>query len=144
MAKTSPKLKREIFRYIEFELYQYEENKKMIEQIRDDILYQYGQPYARDGVKTQRAAPGDPTGQAALKLITTSALAHAERTARAIEEALARLTGQHRAIFEKQYQEKKPWRKICTELNICESGYFKKRRELVFMVGVQMGLIIHA
>mgnify|MGYP000872409590 CR=1 FL=1 len=130
------KLDRAVFRYIEHELYNYDETKREIEELRMDII---------EKAPLKEAIPGtgyvsDPTARKAMKLVTSTALARMERTVRAIDRALARLTDEHRQLFELKYRQCLPWQRVCELIPLSERSYFRLRRELVLMVALEMGL----
>lgn len=130
------KLDRAVFRYIEHELYNYDETKREIEELREDII---------EKAPLKEVVPGtgfisDPTARKAIKLVTSTAIARMERTVRAIDRALARLSDEHRQLFDLKYRQCLSWQKICDEMPVSERTYFRLRRELVYMVAVEMGL----
>lgn len=130
------KLDRAVFRYIEHELYNYDETKKEIEELRMDII---------EKGPLKEAVPGtgyvsDTTARKAIKLVTNTALARMERTVRAIDRALARLSDDHRQLFELKYRQCLPWQRVCELIPLSERSYFRLRRELVLMVALEMGL----
>ena len=131
------KLDRAVFRYIEHELYNYDETKKEIEELREDII-------ERAPLKETVPNMGyisDPTARKALKLVSSTAIARMERTVRAIERALARLSDDHRQLFELKYRQCLPWKRVCELMPVSERTYFRLRRELVIMVAFEMGLL---
>lgn len=130
------KLEKSVFRYIEHELYNYKYTLKTIEDLRENII---------DAAPLRETVPSvgfisDPTARKVTKLVTNTALARMTRTVTAIERALDRLNQDHRAIFELKYCQSLPWKKVCDELPVSERTYFRLRRELVYMVALEMGL----
>lgn len=132
------KIPRAVFRYIEHELYNYEATKKEIKELRKDIILSSppreivaanGDRHYSDTVKVK-----------AVKLVTSTALARMSRVVTAIERALARLTEEHRRIFELKYCQCLPWQQVCNEMPTSERTYFRLRRELVLMVACELGL----
>ncbi len=130
------KLPRAVFRYIEHELYNYDKTRQEIEDLRETIIEK---PPAREVV------PGvgrvsDPTARKAIKLLTSTTLARMSRTVAAIDRALARLTDEHRRLFDLKYRQCLPWQRVCDELSTSERTYFRLRHELVAMVACELGL----
>ena len=130
------KLEKSVFRYIEHELYNYRYTVQTIQELRESII---------DAVPLKETVPGtgyisDPTARKATKLVTNTALARMTRTVAAIERALDKLKQDHRALFELKYCRAIPWKRICDEMAISERTYFRLRRELVYMVALEMGL----
>ena len=130
------KLEKSVFRYIEHELYNYKYTIQTIADLRENII---------GAVPLRETVPGtgyisDPTARKATKLVTNTALARMTRTVAAIEKALNRLNQDHRAVFELKYCQFLPWKKVCDELPVSERTYFRLRRELVYMVALELGL----
>jgi len=130
------KLSRAVFRYIEHELYNYDQTLAEIEFIRDDIIEA---PPLKEAVPSTGFI-SDPTGRKAAQLVTNTALARMARTVKAIDKALARLTDNHRALFDLKYRQYLSWQQVCQELPVSERTYFRIRRELVQMVATELGL----
>jgi len=130
------KLEKSVFRYIEHELYNYKYTLQTIEDLRENII---------DSVPLRETVPSagfisDPTARKATKLVTNTALARMTRTVAAIEKALNRLNQDHRAVFELKYCQALPWKRVCDEMPVSERTYFRLRRELVYMVAMELGL----
>lgn len=131
------KLPRAVFRYVEHELYNYDYHLEKIEQIREKII---------EASPLRETVPGkgyvsDPTAKKAVNLVSSKAIARMTTVVNAIDRALARLTDNHRALFELKYRQALPWQQVCRELPTSERSYFRIRRELILMVAVELGLI---
>lgn len=131
------RIERSIFRYVEHELYCYDTTKKLLKEIEEDIIY--SQP-VRETIGNVGFV-SDPTARKAMKLISSPYLAHMTRVVNAIDNTLARLTDDHRKLFEYKYRQCLPWQRICSLLAVSESTYFKLRHEIVAGVALQLGLI---
>lgn len=130
------KLPRAVFRYIEHELYNYDNTLNEIQRIRDEII---------DALPVRETIPdagyiSDPTAKKATKLVTNTALVRMTRTVAAIDKALSRLPESHRALFYMKYRQDLPWQQVCVEMSVSERSYFRMRRELVEMVALELGL----
>lgn len=130
------KLPRAVFRYIEHELYNYDNTLNEIQRIRDEII---------DALPVRETIPdagyiSDPTAKKATKLVTNTALVRMTRTVAAIDKALSRLPENHRALFNMKYRQDLPWQQVCVEMSVSERSYFRMRRELVEMVALELGL----
>lgn len=130
------KLPRAVFRYIEHELYNYDNTLNEIQRIRDEII---------DALPVRETIPdagyiSDPTAKKATKLVTNTVLVRMTRTVAAIDKALARLSDNHRALFDLKYRQDLSWQQVCQELPVSERTYFRIRRELVHMVATELGL----
>jgi RinA family phage transcriptional activator len=131
-----PRLNKAYWRYIENELYNYDDTKELIVNLREDII---------NHTPTKELVPGtgyvsDPTARKATKLVSSKAIARMMTVIKAIDKALARLTDDHRAIFELKYRQALPWQQVCQELPTSERSYFRLRRELILMVAYELGL----
>ena len=130
------RLNRAVFRYVEHELYNYDNTMVEMQNLREDII---------DRTPTRETVPGkgyvsDPTAKKAVNLVSSKAIARMTTVVNAIDRALARLTDNHRALFELKYRQALPWQQVCQELPASERTYFRLRRELVIMVAVELGL----
>lgn len=130
-------IKRPVFKYIEHELYNYDEIKQSLVEIREDVLE--GSPPPPDGTPNLKGQVVKPTEIKILKL-STPAILHMERTIRAIDRALNRLDDTHRHLFELKYRQELNWQKVCMTMPISERTYFRARGELVGQVAEELGL----
>ena len=130
------KLTRAVFKYIEHELYNYDSTLEEIENLREDII---NAPPLRETVPSSGYV-SDPTARKAAKLVTNTALVRMARTVAAVDKSLARLTDDHRAVFELKYRQGLRWQQVCVEIPTSERTYFRLRRELVHMVALELGL----
>lgn len=125
-----------VWRYIEHELYSYEQTKRDLEYIREEIIE--GQPFSEIPVQT---GPGNPTEKKGIKLITSPGIIRLTRTADAIEKTLNQLSEEHTLLFNLKYCQGKDWRIVCQEIPTSERSYFRLRREIVTMVAEKLGMI---
>lgn len=130
------RIERRVFRYVEYELYNYDNTKKELERCREEILESSPSP---PEIKVQSGL-GDPTSKK-VELLTSTYIARAEQTINAIERSLNMLTDMHRMLFKLKYQDCLPWQEVTIEMEISERTYFRIRRELVVTVAQQLGLI---
>lgn len=125
-----------VFKYIEYELYAYEQTKKEVESYKEYII---------EGTPTMDVRGGsgisDSTASKSIKLLSSAFLLKAERTIKAIDKSLEMLGEKHKKLFELKYLDCLPWREVYLEMNISDRTYFRLRRELVIIVGMQLGLI---
>lgn len=134
------RLPRAIFRYVEHELYHYDETQKELQELRQEIVSISASP---GFVIVNENNVSDSVARKVVKLVTNTAIARMTRTLAAIDKALMRLTEHHRQVFELRYRKHLPWQEICQEMSIDRSTYFRYRSQLVFMVAVEMGLVKH-
>ena len=130
------RINKSVFRYIEFELYNYQETKRELERYKEEILESTNIPEVN--VQTM---PGNVTESKAIKITSSPFVMRAEKTIKAIDKALAILGEQHWRIFKLKYCDCMPWQEVCLEMDISDRTYFRWRRELVMTVGQQLGLI---
>ena len=97
-----------------------------------------GTPFQEVSVQTN---PGNPTAQKAIKLTSSAFVVQAEKVISAIDRSLAILGDKYMELFEYKYQKGLPWQEVCLEMDISDRTYFRWRRELVAMVGQQLGLL---
>ena len=130
------KIDKSIFRYIEHELYSYDETKRELARYREDVLE--GTHFPEVSV---RSDPGDSTASKVIKLTLSAFVMHAEKVINAVDKSLAILGDKHRELFKYKYQKGLPWQEVCLEMDISDRTYFRWRRELVMTVGQQLGLL---
>lgn len=130
------KIDKSVFRYIEHELYQYAETKKEIELYREEIIE--SRPNSEVSVQS---GLGDSTASKGIKLMTSPFILKAEKTIRAVDNSLNMLCDNHRKLFELKYIQGLPANEVYLEMNISERSYYRIRRQLVTVVGQQLGLI---
>lgn len=133
------RIERRVFKYVEYELYNYDNTKREIEFYREKIIE--GTPNREIGMNVQSGTAGDPTARKALTLAGSAFLAHAERVISSIDKALSMLSEKHRELFKLKYQECLSWQEVALELGVSDRTYFRMRRELVAAVAQQLGLI---
>ncbi|NPV90091.1 MAG: hypothetical protein HPY50_04855 [Firmicutes bacterium] len=136
-AVRAGRIERAVFRYIEHELFRYDATIDDILEIREEIIEE---EYAPE-VKVSGGQLNDATRRRATRLATDAVLIRMTRVVVAIDRALDRLGDRHRLLFELRYRRLLQWPQICLEMSISERTFFRMRRELVLMVGSELGLI---
>lgn len=133
------KLNKATFRYIEAELFNYDETKADLEAMQEDIrestpaMIMSGDRISGGGISNVPEKKG-------IKLLTNKVIMRMERTLKAIDKSLSMLGEEHNQIFELKYRKNMNWRRVIMEMPTSQDTYFRKRRELVHMVAVQLGL----
>lgn len=130
------RINKAVFRYIEFELYNYEQTKKDLELERERILE--SSPCQEVAVQSDI---GDSTANKAIKLTTSAFILKAEKIVNAINKSLDILGDNHNKLFDLRYIDGRPEKEVYLVMNISRGHYFKIRRELVETVGLQLGLL---
>jgi RinA family phage transcriptional activator len=141
LAKTD--FRKYIFKYVEYELYNYDASKSRLTEIRGDILRDLPRDVPRDEY-TSRGLPGSPTENKAVALTTNSAIAHIERTIAAIDTARRMMNQDQRTLCDEKYRQGKPWRRICREQYWSESKYHRIRNKVVQKTAECMGFWLPA
>ena len=130
------KINKSVFRYIEHELYNYSQTKKDLALYREQVLE--GTPFPEVSVQT---GPGDTTASKAVQLASSAFVVQAERVLSSVDKALTILGDKHRELFRLKYQMGTSWPNITIDMGISDRTYYRLRRELVCMVGQQLGLV---
>ena len=132
-------IKRANFKMIEAELYCYEESKRQLEFLREDIIE--STPSHEINVKT---GPGDPTQTKVIKLVNSREIIEMERRLKAIDKAIEILKTSNEPrkyellrmkYFERRYTDVG----ICMELGISERTFYRWRREIIELIANFLG-----
>ena len=128
-----------VYRYIEYELYHYEQYKRDIKRERERILE--GSPPPPDGMP-KGGKEGKPTEEKAVRLSSSASIAAMERVVEAVDMALKRLTDRHRRLFALLYVSGR-WDKyaVCNELYMSYATFKRYKWELIVAVGQELGLV---
>lgn len=132
------RIDKRLYRYIEYELYHYEQYKKDIQVQRNRII---------DGATTNDGQPkgtdiGNPTEMKGIKLMTSASIVSMERVVRAVDNALKSLGVQHDQIFKMLYiSGRRDIYAMCDDMHVSYETFKRRKRELIYRVGVELGLI---
>ncbi len=133
------KLERAVFKYIEHELYGYEETVNQLETLKDNIRQET--PFRELSMTgTDAGKISNLTESKGIRLITNRAIVRMEATIRAIDNALALLSEEHNDLYELKYRQRKTWQQICGDMPTSRRSYFRLRRDIVEAVALEMGL----
>lgn len=133
------KLKKGTFKHIESELYAFEDTKKEIEWIREEILHRT--PMI-DNPEGRSNAPSDPTATTATLLMTHRRLDQLERIVKAIDQIYQELPDDKKKLIKLKYWTKpqtKTWEGIAQEINISRRQALRWRNEIVFAIADAIG-----
>jgi len=137
------KLRFAVIRYIEAELMDYPENKKVLEELKLDIIE--SAPTLEDvggnSIHTTNRV-SDPTYSKTARLVTNRRIRHLERTINAIERVLNMLDRDKYRLVELTYWDRKftPLG-VADELHISKSTYYNWREDIIKLLAVEMGLV---
>ena len=132
------RLDKKVYKYIDYELQHYEENKKELERLREEILD--ASPAPADG-QPRGNSTGNPTERKAMKLVSSTALLKIESTIKAIEKIYDQLNDDYKLFFDWNYKRNAGIVKTCQEVNIAEKTYYRWRDSIVYNVGMELGLL---
>lgn len=133
------KIDKRLYKYIEYEMYHYDEYKKEIEQKKEEILE--GSPAPPDGMPKGNAT-GNPTERKAMKLSMSVGFAAMEKTVKGIDKALSLLKDEHLKLFIQMYRKgRRDKYKMCDEIHISYRTFQRLRAELVTTVGRELGVL---
>ncbi len=133
------KLAKEVYRYIEYELYHYEDYKKELLLERERIIesspgYLSGMP--------RRSDKSDVTYSKAVRLTESTAVLSLERRIKAVEKTLSRLSGLHGTLFYELYTKaRKDYVKLCLDLNISRETLTRYKTSIIIGVGNELGIV---
>ena len=130
------RINKAIFRYIEFELYNYEQTKKDLELERERILE--SSPCQEVAVQS---SIGDSTANKAIKLTTSASIIKDERVIKSIDKAINILGNKHKKLFELKYIDDRPPKEVWLMMGVSAETYYRYRRELIATVGQILGLV---
>ena len=130
------KINNSIFKYVEHELYNYEQTKKDLGLYKESII----ESTPKSEVPVMSAL-SDTTASKVIKMTESTFVLKLERVSKAIETGLSRLSNNHKKLFKLKYINCLPMKEIYLEMNISDRSYYRIRREVVIAVAQQMGLL---
>ncbi len=132
------RMDKSVYRYIERELYRYDKYKKDLRLERERILD--ASPNPPDGMPRGNAA-SNSTESKCLKLMDSTVILTMERIIQSIDTAFKRLKPMHREVFELYYiRGRKDVYCMCDELHISYESFSRYKSEIVFSVGIELGI----
>ena len=132
------RIDKKVYKYIDYELQHYEENKKELERLREEILE--ASPAPADGLPRGNA-PRNPTEQKTMKLVSSTALLKIESTIKTIDKVYDQLNNEYKLFFDWNYKKSAGIVRTCQEVNIAEKTYYRWRDSIVYNVGMELGII---
>lgn len=130
------RINKAVFRYIEFELYNYEQTKKDLELEKERILE--SSPHQEVSVQSET---GDSTASKAIKLTSSASILKNERTIKSIDKAISILGDKYKKLFELKYIDCRPAKEVWLLMGVSDVTFYRYRRELIAMVGQILGLV---
>lgn len=130
------RIEKSIFQHIEFELYNYQETIKKLEQYKEQILQSTSRPET-----AVQSGLSDTTASKAVKLSSSPFVLKCEELKSAVESSLNQLGEKHRKLFNYKYVENRKLGDIILLINVSRSTYFEYRKSIVMLVGQKLGWI---
>lgn len=132
------KIDKTVYKYIEYELFHYDQYKKEIDAEREAILE--GSSVPSDGMPRGNST-GNPTESKGIRLVESTFVLAAQRKIRAVDNALKRLSPLHYQVFQKCYLEKRNDRyKMSDELHISYETLNRYKNAVVLEVAKELGI----
>ena len=141
MGAVEQKIRKDIFRHVEAELYAYPYRKREIERIRLEIMSDSKEPFVVGGKNSVRQ-PGDPTGKVAIKLASSARLMYLERVTDAIEQVYNSLPEPKQELICVKYwthPQRLTTLGICEKIGISERTYQRWRNQIVWEIAEILG-----
>lgn len=133
------KLSKGALRHIESELFSYENTKKEIERLRNDIIH--ASPVT-DNPEARSNAVGDPTGRVATLLLTHRRLEQLEKIVEAIERVYRALPRDKQRLIELKYwtsPQTLTWEGIAQKVHISRRQALRWRDGILYAIAEQLG-----
>ena len=135
------KLDKSIFKFVEHELYNYQDTKEDLKDLEKSIAEEAMGNIEYDNFSSTESYPGGSTTEsAAIDIIQNKVAKRMADTIKNIEKALGKLDEEKLELFFKKYKQTKPWQTIIVEMNISQATYFRWRKKIVIQVAKEMGL----
>ncbi|MFJ8247105.1 transcriptional regulator [Peribacillus asahii] len=139
--KTTTKLKKATFKYIESELYSYHDTLKEIQFLRNNIMFTKENDDENVG-GGRSSLLSSPTEQIGVRLATHKKLNNLEEIAEAIEKVYNVVNDDYKKLIRLKYWTKpqtKTWEGIAAELHISRRQAFNWRDQIVQAVAEVLG-----
>jgi RinA family phage transcriptional activator len=131
---------RNVYKFIEYELYDYRLNRKKLDEIKNDY---YNSSPAGDGTGIRGNQQASTTESKVLQIMTDREVQRLERTVRAIEDVLATLGEMEKQLLElKYFRNTHTNQGVKLELQIpSDSTYYALKNSLVRKFAVRYGFL---
>lgn len=129
------------FRYIESELYQYQQTKRRLKELKEEIAQENISQSYDNVVGMSGDSPSSKTEAAGIKLLSSAACCRMARNINAIARAKQFLNEDQLELFHLKYNEQMPWQQILPELGIAQATYYRWRKKIVYLVARELGML---
>lgn len=123
--------------YIMHELYDYTSNKRKLMELQDEVL---NSSTSSDG-QPRGNQTGDPTGQKAIKLMTSRSIMIVTEKINNIERALDRLSDEEKDVVDIIFNKRCSQIKAETNYNISSDTYYNTKRKMIYLTAIEYGEI---
>jgi RinA family phage transcriptional activator len=131
-----------VFKFVEHELYNYEDTKKELRDLKDDIAESsLGNMELDNFSSTEKYPEGSSTETAVATILQNKVAKRMSSTIKYIDKTLGKLDESKAELYVLKYQQEKPWQQIIKELHISKRTFFRWRKDIVRLVAKEMGLI---
>ena len=131
-----------VFKYVEYELYHFQDTKKELEELKKDIANsQVGNISYDDFSSNKTNNHVSMVENTAIDILQNKVAIRASKTISNINNTLKRLDEEKVELFQKKYIDEKPWQQTTKEMNISRATYFRWRKEIVKKTAEEMGLL---
>ena len=130
------RINKNVFKFIEHEMRSYDDIKKELTLYREEILEGENKP----DVAIQGGI-SDITANKAVRMVSAKFVLLSEKVIHAVDKSLTMLGEKHRLLFKLKYQDCLPWQEVMLEMGVSDRSYFRLRRELVTVVGQELGVV---
>ncbi len=137
MAK---KLSKELKRYLESELRDYKDNKKKIEELRNDIIEE--SPNMTLGTPPSKNKGNEVQTVKVHKLMTNTQINRLTTMCTAIENALSRLNDTQYEFYIRCFEKGQSKVKICIEMPIGEATFHRYKNKIICLLAENLGYVI--
>ncbi len=133
------KLKTEVKKYLERELRDYKDNKKLIEELRLDIIE--GSPSITLGVPGNPNKGNECQTKKVNDLITNNQINRLENMCKKISKVLDGLDGAQHELYNRHFEKGESKTKICIEMHIGEATFHRYKNKIIYGLAEELGYI---
>ena len=130
------KLDKNIYKYVEHELYNYNNSKKELEDLKYEVI-EFSKK--SDGLPKGNNI-SNPTEDKVFKIIENERITYLSKIIKNIDHVLNNLDEIYRKLFKLKYIEKNTAKYIFRELNISERTYYNYKNNIVLKVAKRLGI----
>lgn len=130
-----------VFKFVEHELYNYEDTKKELRDLKDDIAESSISNMKLDNFSSTKKHPkGSNTETAVIIILQNKVAKRMSSTIKYIDRAINELEEEKAILYILKYRRGKSWQQIIQILNVSQATYFRWRKDIVKKVAEKMGL----